>query len=131
MITPESLIAKAERAIATAQNNLRDDDPDAAAGRAYYAVFNAARALLAGIANVDPETIRTHSDLISRFSEVLVRTGVFDVELSRALALLGKDRAVADYEGRMVSVSNAERDIELGRRFVAAARRLLETRREP
>ena len=45
-------------------------DADGACNRAYYAMFDAARAaLLASGAPFDPEIARTHSGLISAFSD--------------------------------------------------------------
>ncbi|WP_020178251.1 HEPN domain-containing protein [Methylopila sp. M107] len=125
MIGADDLMAKAERALATAVLVLAEGDPDAAAGRAYYAVFNAARAALARIADVDPETIKTHTGLIARFSEALIRTGSVAPEFGRTLAVLAKDRAIADYDGRVIDATKAAEDVERAEAFVAEVRRLL------
>jgi uncharacterized protein (UPF0332 family) len=125
VITPEDLMAKAERALFTASNNLRDGDPDAAAARAYYAALNAAPAALARVAEIDAEAIKTHAGLIARFSAVLFQTGRVAPELGRTLALLAKDRAVADYDGRVIEPLKAAQDIEQARAFVEATKTLL------
>ena len=63
------LMAKAQRALTSARTLLTDGDNDGACNRAYYAMFDAARAaLLASKAPVPPEVIKTHSGLISAFS---------------------------------------------------------------
>ncbi|MDR4306158.1 HEPN domain-containing protein [Chelatococcus sambhunathii] len=125
MSVSDELMAKAERALTTASVVLDDGDSDAAAGRAYYAAFNAARAALASVAEVDPEAIKTHSGLIARFSEALIRTGVVGADLGRTLAVLAKDRAVADYDGRVIEAGKAAQDVALAKAFVAEIRRLL------
>jgi len=70
------MIKKAERACRSAHTLLVDDDPDGAANRAYYAMFDAARAaLLASNAPVNMANIRSHVGLICVFSEHLVEKG--------------------------------------------------------
>ncbi len=44
--TPASFMRKAERALASARVLLQDGDPEGACNRAYYAMFDAARAAL-------------------------------------------------------------------------------------
>jgi uncharacterized protein (UPF0332 family) len=83
---PLELMAKARRAQVSAQRLLEDNDNDGACNRAYYAMFDAARAaLIASKAPVPAEIAKTHSGLISDFSLHLVKTGLFPVELGRAL----------------------------------------------
>jgi uncharacterized protein (UPF0332 family) len=65
----EDLMAKARQAAVSARVLLDTGDADGACNRAYYAMFDAARAaLLASGAPVEPEIARTHSGLISAFS---------------------------------------------------------------
>ena len=65
----QDLMPKAQRALSSALTLLHDGDNDGACNRAYYAMFDAARAaLLASKAPVPPEIARTHSGLISAFS---------------------------------------------------------------
>jgi uncharacterized protein (UPF0332 family) len=45
-VSAEDYIAKAERALAAAHKAFRDKDPETAANRLYYAMFDAARAAL-------------------------------------------------------------------------------------
>ncbi|MCP4695700.1 MAG: HEPN domain-containing protein, partial [Gammaproteobacteria bacterium] len=62
-------MAKAVRAAASAKLLFADGDADGACNRAYYAMFDAARAALtASSAPFDPETSRTHGGLITAFS---------------------------------------------------------------
>ena len=70
------LMAKARRAVLSAKVLLDAGDADGACNRAYYAMFDAARAaLIASGAPVEAELARTHNGLISAFSLHLVKTG--------------------------------------------------------
>lgn len=74
----QDLMTKARRALASADTLLRDSDCDGACNRAYYAMFDAARAaLIASKAAVPPEIAKTHSGLIAAFSLHLVKPGLF------------------------------------------------------
>lgn len=65
----QDLIGKALRAVASARLLLDAGDVDGACNRAYYAMFDAARAaLIKSGAPVPPEVAKTHSGLISAFS---------------------------------------------------------------
>ena len=66
-------LIKAIRALASARLLLDAGDTDGTCNRAYYAMFDAARAALAG--EDTPETTRTHSGLIAAFGLQLVKPG--------------------------------------------------------
>ncbi len=67
-MTPQALMIKADRALASARLLLESGDVEGACNRAYYAMFDAARAaLIASSAPVEPEIARTHSGLITAF----------------------------------------------------------------
>ena len=73
-MTPTELMDKADRAIASAKLLLDTGDVDGPCNRAYYAMFDAARAaLLLSGAPVDPVVAKSHSGLISAFSLHLVK----------------------------------------------------------
>ena len=60
------LMTKARRAVASAYKLLEDSDCDGACNRAYYAMFDAARAaLIASQAPVPPEIAKTHMGLMN------------------------------------------------------------------
>ena len=104
----DELMVKARRALASAQKLLQDDDGDGACNRAYYAMFDAARAaLIASKAPVPPEIAKTHSGLISAFSLHLVKPGFFPVELGRSLNKAEDLRLVADYKGDSIEAEEA------------------------
>lgn len=122
-LTPESLMAKAVRACASARALLDLEDVDGACSRAYYAMFDAARAaLLASGAPVQPDIGRTHSGLITAFGLHLVKTGPISRELGRLLKRAEEIRLVADYKGDSVELGDAREMVEQAAVFVVAMR---------
>lgn len=116
----QDLMAKAQRALASAHTLLADGDNDGACNRAYYAMFDAARAaLIASKAPVPPEVAKTHSGLISAFSLHLVKSGRFPVELGRSLNKVEDLRLVADYKGDPIGTPEAAWAVEQSKQFVA------------
>lgn len=113
------LITKAMRAAASARLLLEDGDIDGACNRAYYAMFDAARAaLFASDASVQSEEIRTHSGLISAFSLHLVKTGHIPLDLGRALNKVEELRLIADYRGDSVDSDKAAWAVDQAKVFV-------------
>lgn len=95
-----NLMTKAQRALSSASALLAAGDTDGACNRAYYAMFDAARAaLLASKAPVPPEVAKTHSGLITAFSLHLVKSGTFSVELGKSFNKAEDLRLIADYKG--------------------------------
>jgi uncharacterized protein (UPF0332 family) len=118
-VNAEDLMAKARRALASAQKLLQDDDGDGACNRAYYAMFDAARAaLIASKAPVPPEIAKTHSGLISAFSLHLVKPNLFPVELGRSLNKAEDLRLVADYKGDSIDAEEAIWVVQAARAFI-------------
>lgn len=116
--TPTALMAKARRACASARILLDLGDADGACNRAYYAMFDAARAVL--LATGVPDAGRTHSGLISAFGNHLVKNGPISKEMGRLLNRAEEIRLVADYTGDSVELSEAREMIEQAETFVAA-----------
>jgi uncharacterized protein (UPF0332 family) len=86
-------------------------------------MFDSARAaLLASSASPSPDTIKTHSGVISAFSLHLVKTGPVSTELGRALNRAEEIRLIADYKGDPVELSEATEMVEKSESFVAAMR---------
>lgn len=79
-------MVKAQRACDSAATLLATGDVDGACNRAYYAMFDAARAaLLASGAPVPSDVARTHSGLITAFGLHLVKDGPLTRDLGRML----------------------------------------------
>lgn len=102
------LMGKAFQASSSAKILLDSGDSDGACNRAYYAMFDAARAaLIASGSPVQPEIAKTHSGLISAFSLHLVKTGLLPVELGKSINKVEDLRLIADYKGDAVTGNDA------------------------
>lgn len=113
------LMVKARRALQSARVLLDSGDADGACNRAYYAMFDAARAaLIASGAPVEAEVARTHSGLISAFTLHLVKTKCVAVELGKALNKVEDLRLIADYKGDPLDQADAAWAFEQAVQFV-------------
>lgn len=120
-MSPQDLIAKARQASASAELLLKTGDMDGACNRAYYAMFDAARAaLLVSTAPMEPEVARTHGGLIAAFSLHLVKTGRVAVELGKALNRAEELRLAADYKGDVIDADTAGEAVRQAHTFVGA-----------
>ena len=95
------LIAKAERAAASAKLLLDTGDTEGACDRAYYAMFNAARSAL---------------------SLYLVKTDLVPVMYGRALNRVEELRLIADYKGDQIEPEKAAWAVDQAQDFVLAMR---------
>ena len=78
---------KAASSLGAARLLLDNGFLDEASSRAYYAMFDAARAaLLVANAPVEAEIARTHRGLIAAFGLHLVKTGMITPDIGRSLA---------------------------------------------
>lgn len=119
----QDLMAKAMQAAASAKVLLDTGDSDGACNRAYYAMFDAARAaLLASGSPVEPETAKTHNGLISAFSLYLVKTGRVPVALGKALNKAEELRLIADYKGDPIEKEDAAWAVSQAQAFVQTMR---------
>lgn len=85
-LNPSVLMRKAIRACASARALLDLNDVDGACSRAYYAMFDAARAALLAADHPDSQaTAKTHSGLIAAFGSSLVKSGLVDKAYGRML----------------------------------------------
>ncbi len=113
------LITKALRAATSARLLFDAGDVDGACNRAYYAMFDAARAaLIMSSAPVEVEVARTHGGLITAFSLHLVKPGRIPVELGRSLNRAEEIRLIADYRGDQIEIEQALWVVEQAARFV-------------
>ena len=120
---PESrrLLDKAARAIRAAEILLREGDADFAAGRAYYAMFYAAEALLfeRGL------QFRKHGAVHGAFGAHLVRSRILDSRFHRWLLDAFDVRIQGDYGvDAVVSLEEAHAMIEQAREFLIEAERV-------
>ncbi len=119
---PSKLLEKARRAIQAAETLLQHGDADFAAGRAYYAMFYAAEALL----NEKGFHSRKHGGIHALFGEHFTKTGAMDPKYHRFLLDAYDRRLQADYGFEaVIGREEAARTIEQAREFLAEAEKLL------
>ncbi len=68
----------------------------------------------------DVLTIRTHSGLIASFSLKLVKSGLIDIELGKALNKVEDLRLIADYKGDPVGMEEAAWAVQQATEFVSS-----------
>jgi uncharacterized protein (UPF0332 family) len=121
---------KSARALGSAQLLLEAGDSDGACNRAYFAMFDAARAALHAVsAPADPLAIRTHSGLIAAFGLFIVKAGRLPVEHGRALNRVHELRLIADYQNNKLNPELVGRALSDCAGFVAAVRQMLDHER--
>lgn len=109
---------KALRSLASAKALLSHDDPDSTISRAYFAMFQAARAVLRA---ADPQpTPKKHSQVIRRVSLLIVQARRMDPSLGRAFKSAFQFRQKADYSSEMQLPQRAQRCVAAAEAFVAA-----------
>jgi uncharacterized protein (UPF0332 family) len=123
-MTPAELMDKASRALASARLLLDAGDTDGACNRAYYAMFDAARAALA-VADDEGMIAKTQSGLISAFSLRFVKTAEIPVELGKALNAVSELRQAGDYTGLTMPKDKAAWAVTRAEAFVAAIEQLV------
>ena len=120
---PEDYMAKAKRALVSANLLLEAGDCDGACNRAYYAMFDAAHAALFSFnAGINPAFTKTHRGLIAAFGEHLVKPGLLPIELGRSLNQVERIRLLADYTGDEVDVENTKKAVEQAEVFLSAVK---------
>ena len=112
-----------------ARENLKDAEDALArsrfslsANRSYYAMFTAARRLLA-LKELDSSK---HSGVIALFNQYIIKTGLFPKELSRFLPKAKEIRENADY-GDFVEITkqDAQTQLENAKKFIEEAERTM------
>jgi len=95
---------------------LENGDYKDSVSRSYYAIFTAARALLA-TKQLDSSK---HSGVIALFNQHFVKTGVVSKEMSKLIEKAKSYREQADYgDFFVVSKEEAEAQIRSAKRFIA------------
>jgi uncharacterized protein (UPF0332 family) len=120
-LRPAELIAKARRSAISAKLLFDAGDLNGACNRAYYAMFDAARAaLLASREPIKSEVIKTHSGLITAFSLYLIKPGRIPMQHGKSLRQVDQIRLLADYSDEEVERETALSAIEQADDFVGA-----------
>lgn len=114
------LLEKSAKSIGAAEVLLRDDYPDFAASRAYYAMFYAVEALLLS----RELSFSKHSAVIAAFGKHFVKTGEFDARFHRSLLEAFDVRNAGDYGAvNAVSAEKAGQVIEGARELLEEVRK--------
>lgn len=120
------LLGKANRALRSAKTLQADGDLEGACNRAYYAMFDAARAALLLVnANVPEEIAKTHNGLARAFSLHLIKTNQLPVELGKALKQVENFRLLADYDGSVIEMTDVDWSVAQAEAFVSVVMQLL------
>ena len=114
------LWAKAQSAARSSQLLADAEDWDGASNRAYYAVFSAARAVLAGV-RASLASSKGHGTIVRRFEKHLVQERGLDPIFGRSFfGRLSHARWVADYDEERVDEAAARAMPGEAERFLAA-----------
>lgn len=114
-------LEKATKILVEAKDNLAQNHYGVSVNRSYYAMFTAARALLA-VKEMDSSK---HSGVIALFNQHIVKAGLFPKEINKFLARAKGLREDADY-GDFVEMSKEDAQTQLNRakKFVKEAERV-------
>lgn len=114
---------KAREIIKEAEDALEHDHPGNSVNRSYYAMFTAARAILA-LKELDSSK---HSGIIALFSQHIIKPGLFPEELSKFLRESKRIRESADY-GDFIEITKEDAQTHLQRagKFVEEAEKTMQ-----
>lgn len=126
MMTVAVLLDKSDRALASAQLLFSAGDYEGACNRAYYAMFDAAKAALLHVQPDDDLSVaKTHNGLIAAFGLQVVKAGLVDVSLGRNLNRGQTLRQVADYTGDPLTSSDVEQLMKDANDFFSTIKKLV------
>ncbi|MEW6686855.1 MAG: HEPN domain-containing protein [Candidatus Edwardsbacteria bacterium] len=116
-------IEKAKEVLRESEDAFSQNHVGNSVNRSYYAMFTAARALLA----LEEKDSSKHSGVIALFSQYIIKPGLFSKELSKFLRDAKRIRENADY-GDFVEIrkEEAQTQLENARKFVREAEKTLQ-----
>ena len=115
----DDLMIKAAQAAESARALLERGDADGACNRAYYAMFDAARAALLAVGH---DVGKTHRGVLNAFNDRLVKDGPMHKEAGRLLKHAEAFRYVADYSDNAVDLTDASELVRQAEAFVTTVR---------
>ena len=117
-------LEKAKKDLAAAKATAEQGFYDVSANRSYYAIFHAARAVLA----LTGQDFRKHSGVIAYFRKEYVKTGIFETRLSDIIQDAFEIRTDCDYEDfYVVAKEDVEQQIQNAEYFVSKIEEYLKT----
>lgn len=124
--TTQKLLKKASRSVRAAELLAKNGDPEFAIGRAYYAMFYAAQALL----NEKALKFQRHSGVHKAFAEQFIKPGLIDRRYHRWLIAGFNKRITGDY-GIEADLTAEDASLLIGQaiEFLGAVTRFLEEKK--
>ena len=116
---------KARKALNSARKTL-EDDPENAVNRSHQSIFLAASGILVlkGVKGV--KDIKTHQEVMDKFEELFVKTGILEEELGRELERVEHLAHEADYDPNITfSHQEAQDQIEKAEHFLSAVEQVI------
>lgn len=118
-------MAKAARAYCSAEALLALNDTEGACNRAYYAMFDAAKAALMQATGPQLPGHKTHSGLITTFSLTFVKNGPIPKEIGKLLKRAEEVRLIADYTGDEIEQKVAEEVVAQAGEFLRVIQEII------
>ncbi len=117
-------LEKAKEDLETAELNLNDNKLSQSINRSYYAMFHAARSLLA----LDKFDSKKHTGVISFFNQHYIKTGKIEPEYSNILTAAFKIRNKSDYDDFYIAVrEDAQIQLENAKKFLKRLEEYIES----
>ena len=108
-------LEKAKKDLEDAKKTLELEMYDTSANRSYYAIFHAARAILA----LDGKDFKKHSGVISKFQQDYIKTEIFDKTMSNIIKSAFDMRTESDYEDfYVISKDDVKTQVSEAEQFV-------------
>ncbi|NOZ76876.1 MAG: HEPN domain-containing protein [Euryarchaeota archaeon] len=119
----EKYLAKAAEELSAAKYLFDGNYFDAATGKAYYSMYNAAKALLS-LRKIHP---KRHGGVIAKFGLEFVKKGFIEDTYGQALAHAKDRREIADYDiDKRITKESAEATIDDAERFLERVKEVIE-----
>ena len=114
--SPRARMRVARKRLKEAADAMDNNNYDAVCNRCYYAVFEAAHALLAAKGIEQPAT---HKGINHQFNTEIVNKGLFDKETAKHFSTIETSRNLADYTETNVGKNRAEDSLSLAGEFLS------------
>ena len=118
-MNPEQHMHRAFKRLEVARLNLRSGYPDDSCNRSYYAIFEAASAVLA-VLGISPP--KTHKGVAKLFQQHVVKPGRVDTNMGAVISRIERLRLIADYEGVPIEMEQAHDALQQAEKFVEMVR---------
>lgn len=115
----EQHMHRAFKRLEVARLNLCSGYPDDSCNRSYYAIFEAASAVLA-VLGISPP--KTHKGVAKLFQQHVVKPGRVDTNMGAVISRIERLRLIADYEGVPIEMEQAHDALQQAEKFVEMVR---------